>query len=251
VLPQVKNKEYVEFYKERRAAGDLLILDNGVYEGETNYSKTLEMIPVYKPQVVVLPDKMLAPWNENFSQAFSFLRGEGRQYTQEFGIQWMFVPQAPKGDMMGFLDGTLAAIDKLEVQWIAIPRVLPLVISNDPLSRVNLCHYLKKINPDLKVHCLGMAAGNVGELPLLQQAGCDSIDSSAPVWRGWNNYSLAGTSGRSPVSDCDFNAPSDPIPGGVIDELILKNLEACGVNCNSARNVNPPQGQAVSSSTGD
>jgi len=60
-------------------------------------------------------------------------------------------------------------------------------------------------------------------------AGVTSIDSSAPVWRGWNGQSMLELDRRwwdEFGTSVDFNAE---LPTEIRREVILDNLEACGV----------------------
>jgi hypothetical protein len=247
VLSQVEERQYKEFYLKRRREGDLIILDNGAYEGkQSTEGELIDAIEFYNPQVVVLPDRFLRPWEETFQVSHDFL---DKYYNRFSDVEWMYVPQSSPNDIMGFIDGLLHAANELPVSWIGIPRCLVTDIAQDPLMRVRVCEFIKRKwynDPCLRVHALGMYKGNVEELKLLAAAGCDSIDSSAPVWRGW----AAGSSLTSPEDqtsweqfgcDCDFNAElplSCIIGSGVVrgaNQMILRNLEACGVNIHQTR----------------
>lgn len=242
MLPQVKNPDYIDYYLRRKDEGDILILDNGEYEDAQKQTQFMEMMDVYRPQVAVLPDYLLQDGSKTVAAAIKFLD----RWGDKWGNEWMFVPQSVPGDIMGFIDCLYEGIQLAEdhsweaITWIGIPRALPTKISQDPLIRVNVCRYIKEKTPQLKVHCLGMAAGNLEEVKLLGKAGCDAIDSSAPVWRGWNGYDLESRTYYSETLPgawrdvpCNFDAPFHHNP--FKHELILKNLEACGVNTTAAR----------------
>lgn len=247
VLSHIEDPLYQEFYIKRRKAGDLLILDNAAYENKQSTEHELvDKIELYNPQVVVLPDKFLRPWEETFLTSYEFL---GKYHGRFPNVEWMYVPQSSPNDIMGFIDGLLHAVNELPVSWIGIPRCLVTDIAQDPLMRVRVCEFIKRKwynDPCLRVHALGMYKGNVEELKLLAAARCDSIDSSAPVWRGWA-AGLSLTNPEDQVSweqfgcDCDFSAelPLSCIDGsGVIrgaNQMILRNLEACGVNIHQTR----------------
>lgn len=196
------NEDYIRFYQERRVAGDTLILDNGAYEGERDWSKVVKSIPLYKPQIVCLPD-LLMDGDETWRRTRRFLADNRNKWE---GVEWMYIPQGT--NTVSFLDNMFRAIDEeYAIKWIGLPRVLPTKVTHDPLIRAEVCNYLRSRCPQIRVHALGMAAGNLGELKFLAEAGCQAIDSSAPVWRGWHGYSLKETSGKTVVGDVNFDAP--------------------------------------------
>lgn len=244
VLAQVTDQRYMEFYRKRRQEGDTLILDNGAYEGTlADDRRILECIDYYTPQITVLPDKFLQSWEHTYNAARDFLNKHYQRYSW---MKWMYVPQGPRNNVMNWIDGLINACDDLPIDWVGLPRCLATDISLDPLIRPQACELIRKRWPHIKVHALGMVKGNVAELPFLRDAGCESIDSSAPVWRGWykgfrltNELDMAAW--EKVGTDCDFNAPlplsiSNPesIHRGA-RQIILENLEACGVNVLAAR----------------
>lgn len=240
VLSQIHDPRYELFYIRRRQEGDILILDNGAYEGkQSTESELIGAIESYRPQITVLPDVFLDSWEKTYQRAYDFLD----KYYQRFPkMQWMYVPQGPKGDVMNWVDGLIHACDELPISYVGLPRCLATDVSLDPLIRANACKLIRSRWPHLKVHALGMVKGNTSELRFLDQAGCESVDSSAPVWRGWNGYSLL--SERDMVNwnehgtDCRFDdIPPISITKAGRDqgvrgawELIIGNLQACGVN---------------------
>lgn len=225
----MNNLAYWEYYKNRSQEGDYIILDNGAYEGESNMKLVRRKMELLKCNMVALPDFLLDHWKKTWNAAQAFL---DLYYTEYLGGVWMYIPQSRPGDMMGFVEGLTRAMDDPRIGAIGIPRALSTKITNDPFARLNVCQYIKKRRPDLYVHALGMSAGDVEELHQLSLEGCDSIDSSAPVWRGWHGWSLEKTSGKTVVGDVDFNAPWHN--DGKKDALILKNLEACKVDVSTA-----------------
>lgn len=205
--------------------GELLILDNGAYEGQQRTDCILDGIDYYDPDVVALPDYLLESWEKTWEASQRFLD----LYHSKFPhVEWMYVPQSTRNNIMGFIDGLYHALNDSRIGWIGLPRAMCTHISMDPLIRANCAQWLRPKR--VKVHALGMVRGNLGELPFLREAGVFSIDSSAPVWRGWNGISLEETSGRDCVPDVDFDASMD----NVDHQTITRNLEACGVNTNSS-----------------
>jgi hypothetical protein len=198
----------------------------------------LDAIRFYTPDVVVLPDFLLEEWDKTYAAAIGFL---DRLYSEWVGLQFMYVPQSTPGKVVEFIEGMVRALEDERIGWIGIPRALSTDISPDPLARVNLCNYLKEHYPDIKVHALGMVKGNIAEMDLLEKEGCDSIDSSAPVWRGWNGFSLTDEDDIKRWDEEGSEVNFDDIaPISITDrgreinmkgakQLIEANLKACGV----------------------
>jgi hypothetical protein len=104
----------------------------------------------------------------------------------------MYVPQSEPGKVGKFMEYMNKAIKVLKVKWIGLPRAMCTDIwlpsSYRQYARVDICERL--VMEGIKVHALGMAAGDVDELVGLFWEGCCSVDSSAPVWRGLHGYRL-------------------------------------------------------------
>ncbi len=235
------NKEYLKYYANRKRAGDFLILDNGAYENTKpldsdayfNYIKGLD------PDVVILPDILMSPWRETTSVALRFLDTyAGWLEDHNYRTQWMFVPQVPraKDSNSGYsphAELELAVETVLNdgrvgkyVTWIGLGRYLHTEFINmTPVARrAKLAKEWRKHG--VRFHALGMASGNLDELKQLRDAGVESIDSSAPVWRGWNAIPLNSEDGsdiwKSVGTPCDF---SSPLPEEGMQTMIDHNLE--------------------------
>jgi hypothetical protein len=224
VLSHVGNALYQQFYRKRSEAGDLVILDNSAYEGALNENQLLERIGLYHPKVTILPDIYGGDMVESFNLAKAF----HNVWKSRLSMQWMFVPQA--NDIQGHFDSAERAIGELGVEWIGIPRRFGTHCLG---SRPLLCAWIHEKFPNVNVHALGMLAGDVNELPLLERAQCQSIDSSAPVWRGWNGFSIDETYRWAQYgTNVDFDAA--PIEGVYVtrNRLIEYNLRMCGVQIN-------------------
>lgn len=214
-----KDEAYAKFYRERQRSGDFIILDNGGYEGEP--LRDMEYVSGLKPDVVVLPDFYLQPWKKTWHAAIAHLD----RWCDAFpDVEWLYIPQAEKGDMYGFISSYQEAAEDPRITWLGIPRCLPLHITDNPLARVEFARLVRSQHPRLHLHAFGMVNGDTHELGYLEQAGVTSIDSSAPVWRGWNGYDIKNKAWNGlPV---DFSAAEVPLQ----EALIKSNLEACGVN---------------------
>ena len=70
-----------------------------------------------------------------------------------------------------------------------------------------------------------MVKGDLLELAQVRDSNLfESLDTSVPIWRGWNNYLLKGDQ-PWPEIPVDFSA----FGGDVNHKIILSNLEAIGV----------------------
>jgi hypothetical protein len=211
---------YRDFYLGRREAGDTLILDNGAYENGEPFINP-ETVQYLEPSVVVLPDYPLQKWQKTWHAAIHTLDVWDHEALE---FQWLYIPQAEKGDLHGFLESYTEAADDPRISWIGIPRALAYAITDNPLMRVEFARMVRKDHPRLKLHAFGMVNGDVHEIPYLDAAGVTSIDSSAPVWRGWNGFSIHDPKWDGKAVDFSSTAPDEQL-----DHLIKHNLEACGV----------------------
>lgn len=232
VLAHIEDPIYIQFYQQRREAGDFLILDNGAYEGvELSPQKLWDKIRIYEPQVVVLPDFLLQPWKKTWHAAIAFL---DRYDHEALGFHWLYIPQSLPGDLHGFIESYQEAVSDRRITWLGIPRAMAYAITDNPLARVEFARMVHRDHPGLKLHAFGMVNGDIHELPYLAAAGVTSIDSSAPVWRGWNGYEIERKAAWDMFGKAvDFN---HNVKGWEQNhELILANLEACGVNTNPSK----------------
>lgn len=239
VLAQIQDPQYQEFYIKRRNVGDTLILDNGCYEQGSSIQEShfVDAIELYNPQWIVCPDALFKPWDVTFGMTYRFLNSYYDRFHSR-GMRFMGIPQTTKGDIMGWIDGCFSMLNELPLDGIGLPRALVTDYHQSPqanLTRVNACKLLKRRYSQflngLYIHAMGMANGDVNELSALRDAGCDSVDSSAPVWRGWNGFNLSDRDWDTKGTDCDFSAPLPQTKwSGIWEDHIIGNLEACGVN---------------------
>ena len=136
---------------------------------------------------------------------------------------------------MGWMEGLIRMVEELPLDGIGLPRALCTHYYIDPLTRVRACEFLKRRyeGDQVYIHAFGMVKGNVDELNMLRGVQCDSIDSSAPVWRAWSMGLSLINQDHQKVWDelgteCDFNAQWLPHNPDDRYQQILLNLEACG-----------------------
>lgn len=226
LLAHLTNPKYWEFYHERKKAGDFIILDNGAYEGQMSPRRLLDRIRYINPNVVVLPDHLLEDWHKTWHDAQQFLDSF---YYEIPNVEWLYIPQAEKGDIVGFIEGLMRALNDERIKWIGLPRALCYAITNDIFMRARVAEQIKKRTHRVKIHAFGMVKGSVEELRLLRSTSCfQSIDSNAPVWRGWCGYLLDQHKSWTEIP-CNYDAPLDSIN---FESCITHNLEVCGVNAN-------------------
>lgn len=226
-LAHIQGTEYWDFFSQCLKEGQTVILDNGAYEkGEANYVCLVDRMSFLCMKnsggklVVTLPDYLLQAWDKTWHASIAFLD----TYDDMFpGVEWMYVPQSVAGDEKGWFKGLVAALEDSRIKWIGLPRCLGTDIMH-PESRINVARYLQNERLSIKVHALGLQNGNYHEIPFLADAGVYSIDSSAPVWRGWHGFTTFDPKWTK-VPD-DFGAKYDPQK----EALIISNLRECGVD---------------------
>jgi hypothetical protein len=223
VLSHVTNALYQQFYRKRSEAGDLVILDNGAYEGQVNSDQLLERIGLYHPKVVVLPDLLGGSGEDSFRLSKTF---HDRWRSIISHTEWMYVPQ---GETLKDFEYALnKGIEEIQPEWIALPRILGTKLSPGIHTRAQWCAYIHDRYPSGNVHGLGMLSGDTREIPYLADANCSSIDSSAPVWRGWNGFDIHDERWDMAGVDVNFDAP--PLSNINFERTIAANLRQCGVH---------------------
>lgn len=110
------------------------------------------------------------------------------------------------------------------IGWIGLPRCLTTHFQG---WRPTIAGLVREDRPHLKLHALGMANGSLDEVKALKEAGVYSIDSSAPVWRGWCGYSLTTPGWDTNGKPCYFEAEDPDTHKDSFErhDLIMNNLE--------------------------
>lgn len=238
VLPHVLNADYLEFYTRKRKEGDILIMDNGVYEGAFDHPQFMEAVDYFRPQIAVLPDALMEDGEKTFEMAHAFLQSYAHYFP---ATKWMYVPQSTPGDLHGYMRWMNKFLkEHKEVRWVGIPRALATDIAKGPnakWARVDLVEELTMRG--YQTHALGMANGDLEELDRLAWEGVCSCDSSCAIWRGHFEkrigYSVDEAWWNEHGTPVDFDAKHTPkfIEGvDYNDRSIMLNinyiLRACG-----------------------
>lgn len=210
---------YLSFYRQRKEAGEYIIMDNMAFEhGEPVSTKTLLDKAVWlKPHAMVLPDFPGQPWQKTVESAQKFME-EARQhpYFKKESPKWLFVPQSERGDIDGWVKAYQWADSEPDVAWIGMSILgIPNAWNRVPphLSRYYCGEYLLSHNlvSSKQHHYLG-SFGYPNEYQLLTQQGIAySSDTSSPVWHGYHGIaydtSRWGLQNGKMSSKVDFASP--------------------------------------------
>lgn len=221
VLAQITDSRYTSFYQRRRDAGDILILDNGAHEqgGSIDFASLETALVIYQPNVCVLPD-ILSESRKTQSLSLRFL---DRNYSRFPNTEWMFVPQG--------MQPNLSVLDILHdlrvgpmISWIGVTRYLTI---NHRYRRTDVAKDIRREGFKGKFHALGMVNGSIDEFREVRDSGLfTSLDTSVPIWRGWNGYSFHAS---WPEISVDFHAQ---LHEQTHREVIKQNLEDLNVDTN-------------------
>lgn len=200
VLAHINNPDYMKFYKHRKQRGDFLILDNGAYEGEPFRSERhFRLIDYYEPDVVVLPDKPFKHGKITLSLSVKFLN---QCIKKGYKCDFMSVPQSNIDKRDQWWKYAEKFLEISEIKWMGLSKLLKRTFTNHKCNdnRITLACELfrsdikltcKLARPDIKLHALGMWDGDIQEFKLCAKSAMfESLDTAAPVWRGWRGYTL-------------------------------------------------------------
>lgn len=191
-----QSKEYVDFYRSRSEAGDTILLDNGAFEFgfPCPTDRLIKAAEKIKAHVLVAPDYPGQPWEKTLISTEDFCNEVRKTPYAVMGC-----PQSEIGDWRGWLEsfrqmGTIdSKLSHIAVSILATPNAFGGLVGNH--KDIELCRLMatvllkdsiksKHLNfQNKKIHYLG--AGH--RLDLLQYYDiADSLDTSSPVWHGWN-----------------------------------------------------------------
>lgn len=243
VLAQHMNdRAYLEFYKRRLADGDTVILDNGAYEDQMPDFKTyLEAIKELKPTYCVLPDDP-GDFQRSSMMSLDFNKYAG-DYLHQENIGRLWVCHAEDGDLPNFINSyELGASNAHGICFSRLTKSYGTPQEMPPMRRVQFIDYLKSIkkwNPAKYHHALGMLNGSMWELRELAIRGVNSIDSSAPVWRGLMGYKITEPWPDWPLSMHPAVTATSLVDKGITagDMLAQQNLDLVLKHCEDRNDV--------------
>ena len=234
-----ESKEYADFYRERSMMGDRIILDNGAFEfgHPCPTDRLIDAADKIKAHVLVAPDYPGQAWEKTLVSTEDFCNEVRKTPYTVMGC-----PQSVVGDWRGWLESfrQMATIDSklshIAVSILATPnafgglvgstkdielcRLMATVLLKDAMDQRHLNFQGKKL------HYLG--AGH--RLDLLQYYDiADSLDTSSPVWHGWNYiaYSYGYLPEGKIKKPVDFHARLDDTrteSGGAQGTVINSNI---------------------------
>jgi hypothetical protein len=226
VLAQQASRDarYFEFYRKRARLGDTVILDNGAYEGQlVTFEELLRLTRELKPTVLVMPDKL-------------------GDYEETKRMEQQFLPMAMRASYVPQLMPVLQSSDTADVwqwirtyrehtfyKWIAFPRCM----GEQRTILASGLKYAALWDSTCKYWALGMLDGDIEELSELSHLGFYGCDSSAPVWRGLQGFSLNEadrTAWQVQGTPVDFSTKLDTIPFKHL-ELAKSNLAEVLAEC--------------------
>lgn len=219
--------DYFMYFRRRAALHDYsIILDNGVYEGQkVTYDFLLRATLELNPHAVILPDvpgDMTATLNGG--EAFKVLLKQ-----QGWKGRTMTVIHAQKGNLDQFCHSYMEACKQSPI--VGFSRLTEDFGQGEDLCKracfMNELKLRKLFDFKKRHHALGMRAGSLLELASLAEAGFDSVDSSAPIWRGLHGYDL--TSEQTPKwPDYSFDPNALPFENSwKAKQNMVEVLSAC------------------------
>lgn len=153
----IKNKEYLEFYKQQKQRGAFVLLDNGEAEGDQMSLDTIwKVVEQINPNEIILNDSLFNREEtiKKSKQALDYYKSKG------YEGQYMFVVQ---GKTFEDWIKCYEEFDMTNISTIGIPKAV--VKWNDD-TRLKCCEYLKDKNK--QVHLLG-CQNSIKELIKLRQ----------------------------------------------------------------------------------
>ncbi len=225
ILAHIRDQRYMDFYKERGRQGDVLILDNGAYEGQVfEPAREFQLIDFYQPNIVVLPDSPGKGGEITFKNSMYFLNTCIKKGYKQ--LSYMAVPQAFKNDWYDWWNWTLRFLAIKEINCIGISKLLPKEFigsehSFNSYTRTEIALRLKALRSDIYLHALGMLEGNLIDYNYCKTI-YNSLDTSVPVGRGYYGVRMGGEWDNPPL-DFQMHFPKNT-------EAIEDNLRVMGID---------------------
>lgn len=222
------DRDYFEFFRDVRAReSSFIVMDSGVYEGAAvNSRELLYWCKQLRPDAVVLPDQP-GSLRETLSKSLAFadmMDGDNFLGMIKKIDKWKVI----HAENEAWEDFTLSyQYDSRIFNGVCFSRLVKSFNTNH-MTRVDFIKSLKAHkfwNSNCYHHALGMIDGSVAELSDLRNIGVNSIDSSAPLWRGLHREPLYTT-------PKDFLIPFDPFHTDLTHiERAISNFEQVKERC--------------------
>lgn len=203
------NVRYVEFYKEARANGEFVILDNSVIElgRPVDFGELFRAIETFNPSEVVLCDFPRDP-----KKTFEWAYTNGPKLKENFpNLKQMVVPQWYGSQTPNNWLESMWHLSELEwVDTIGIPKFLksmrPAIVMELDIKR-----------PEGKeFHLLGTYDNPIEVKQYKDKTWIRGVDTKAPVRFGQSCIALHPTRGlvaaRNAARPLEFDNPDDPMP---------------------------------------
>lgn len=212
------NSKYLEWMRARSKEKKIIILDNGAYEKSSVTSRELAGLAAYmQPKFVVVPDIPNDPASSDdlaakFYNAFYWLR--------DFDVRMMKIIHGWPGVWTSFCNSWREAATYDFA--VGLSRLTPDFGSDFGKDRLAALSNLLALGWRPKyIHLFGF--GGLAELGQLKTCNLpiNSIDTSAPVWRGLNGYGLYDS-----WPDYPFELEGSYEWRKDYEQLALANLEA-------------------------
>lgn len=214
IIGPARSQEYVDFYKARSAAGDLVLCDNSAFEfsGSIDPSILIDAALSVGATSLVLPDYPGQSAKKTIDAAEEWI-----PKFKAAGLSPFFVPQSEVGD----IDDWLAAyewgasnpdIEILGMSILGIPNALPSIPAY--MARVAMATLLQSTDrfADKHHHWLGLNAPEEIEA-LVNMGVVDTMDSSSPIQYGLQGHLYQphlqgwGVPRKQYIQHVDFAAP--------------------------------------------
>ena len=180
--------KYAKYYRERRQAGDFVLLDNSVIElgRPVNPSSLVDAARLISPSEIVLPDTAVS-LDTNASAFQNAIRHEGLQKLRMEGMRFMFVPHGR--DIEELHSGIHTAVCSGFVDSIGLGKPL---IQLTPSAQVGGRGVLvKKLSINLPVHLLSFHT----PYELFIDSSMRGCDSALPTIAAYNYVKFGGEHG--------------------------------------------------------
>lgn len=226
VLPSLWDRSvtYRNTYAETVRRGDLVILDNGAFEGTLWSTEALNKIArELRPTEIVVPDVM---------QSVRGTLDKVQEFQEQIlpGFRYMVVAQGL--DYSEFFETVRGVVEKRWVRTIGIPKHMHTTLSNGHGSSILVRHmlaaHIQRAYPGrFHIHFLGMSEFAREEMYNRDLAkGVRSIDTSLPYVYAKCSQSLATS--KHVLTRTDDYFDMHPIDRGLVERNIMELLELVG-----------------------